>query len=174
MPDATTDVAASLSAILAEHGAGLRRVVATYARDASTRADVFQEVCLALCRALPSFRHECSARTFAFRVAHNVALAAVTRRRAEDACTERPDDLDALPDGRVDPERALDETRRRERFYDALRALPLSLRQPLSLALEGLRHDEIAQVLGISANNVTVRIHRAREALRARLGETNR
>ncbi len=165
------DSALQLTSVLSRHGPALRRVVATYARDAATRADVYQEVCLALCRALPGYRGECSERTFAFRIAHNVALAAVTRGRAQEARTARPDDLDALPHDAPDPERALDASQRRERLYDAIRELPLSLRQPLSLALEGMSHEEVAQVLGIAANNVSVRIHRAREALRTSLGE---
>ena len=39
-------------------------------------------------------------------------------------------------------------------------------------ALELLSHEEIGAVLGITSNNVTVRLHRARAALRELLGET--
>ncbi len=39
------------------------------------------------------------------------------------------------------------------------------------LALEGLDHDESARVLGISAGNVAVRLHRAKTRLKAALGE---
>jgi RNA polymerase sigma-70 factor (ECF subfamily) len=44
--------------------------------------------------------------------------------------------------------------------------LPLGQREILALALEGLPHAEIAAVVGITPENVAVRLGRAREALR--------
>ena len=58
----------------------------------------------------------------------------------------------------------------RGRLFEAIRALPVSHRQVITLALEDLPHDEIAAVLGISVNNVNVRLSRARDALRAQMG----
>lgn len=57
-------------------------------------------------------------------------------------------------------------TQRAEQFLRHLRDLPLGQREVLSLALEGLAHAEIAAIVGISAENVAVRLGRAREALR--------
>ena len=48
------------------------------------------------------------------------------------------------------------------------RELPLGSRQVLTLALEGLSHAEIGEVLGLSDNAVAVRLHRARAHLKAR------
>ena len=47
-----------------------------------------------------------------------------------------------------------------------MRTLPLGQRQVLTLALEGLSHGEIAEVVGITPENAAVRLGRAREALR--------
>ena len=51
-----------------------------------------------------------------------------------------------------------------------MRSLPLGARQVLVLTLEGLTHAEIAEVLGLAENVVSVRLNRARAALRVRLG----
>lgn len=51
----------------------------------------------------------------------------------------------------------------------AVAALPLGLRQVMTLTLEGFAPLEIAAVLGITENNVAVRANRARERLRAAL-----
>lgn len=161
-----------LAAVLHQHGDALRRVAAAYARAADQRADLYQEIALALCRALAQFRGECGLRSFVLRVAHNVALGAALRRRAHDAPLDPDDALDALPAALPDPEGALDDARRRARFEAALLALPLAHRQVLTLGLEGLSHDEIAEVLGTNANAVGVRLHRARNAMRALLGDT--
>ena len=48
---------------------------------------------------------------------------------------------------------------------------PLSLRQAVTLALEGFSHAEIADALGITANSVGVRLNRAKAALKSALGE---
>ena len=53
-----------------------------------------------------------------------------------------------------------------------MRRLPLTQRQAVTLCLEGLLHNEIAQVLGISENNVAVRLTRARAELARLIGES--
>ena len=57
------------------------------------------------------------------------------------------------------------------RLQDAVRRLPLSQRQAVTLALEGFSHAEIADALGITANSVGVRLNRAKAALKSVLGE---
>jgi len=69
------------------------------------------------------------------------------------------------PDGHAELEE------RRVRLQDAVRRLPLSQRQAVTLALEGFSHAEIADALGITANSVGVRLNRAKAALKSVLGE---
>ena len=54
----------------------------------------------------------------------------------------------------------------------AVAALPLTLRQTVTLMLEGLTPREIGDVLGITENNANVRLARARQALRELMKET--
>ena len=155
-----------LARILQDHGAALARAAAAYTRSDAERKDLLQEIALALFRALPSFRGECSERAFVLRVAHNQGITFSTRRKpaAEDLDDETPSSA-------PDPERALERKQRADRLHRAIRALPLGHRQAVTLLLEDLSHEEIAAVLGISVTNVAVRLHRARTALRAALGE---
>ena len=48
----------------------------------------------------------------------------------------------------------------------AVHSLPLLYRQVVTLRLEGMEYDEMAQVLGISESNVGTRLSRARQMLR--------
>ena len=57
------------------------------------------------------------------------------------------------------------------RLQGVVRNLPLPLRQVMVLAFEGLSNDDMASVLGLSAGNVGVRLHRAKALLKAALGE---
>ena len=154
--------------ILREHGSALRRAAAAYERDGARREDLFQEICLAVWKALPHFRGEASVRTFLFRIAHNRGLTHRARRGPALG------DLDAaahVADPRPGPESEAAARERRTRLHDAVLSLAMPARQVLTLALEGLSQKEIREVLGISENLVAVRLSRARASLRAILAE---
>jgi RNA polymerase sigma-70 factor, ECF subfamily len=155
--------------ILVEFGPALRRVASSYEANAAGREDLFQEIALALWRALPGFRGDCSMRTFVFRIAHNRALTHVWRRGA---ATLDVVAAEHVIDTAASPETQAARRQQRERLDDAIRGLPVVHRQTLMLALEDLSHAEIASVLGISENAVAVRLTRARQALRETLGVT--
>jgi RNA polymerase sigma-70 factor (ECF subfamily) len=57
------------------------------------------------------------------------------------------------------------------RLLTVIQSLPVTHRQLIVLMLEGLSHAQIAEVLGISENNVAVRLNRARKMLKDVLGE---
>jgi RNA polymerase sigma-70 factor (ECF subfamily) len=147
--------------LLAENGAALARLAASYTNTAADRDDLVQEIALSIWRGLPHFRGECSERTFLFRIAHNRAVTHLTRRRPQ-ATAEVVD----IPDSRPNPEAGLAREQQGERLRNAVRALPLLYRQVVTLMLEGMEYGEIAQVLGISEGNVGARLSRARQMLR--------
>ncbi|MEM7152272.1 MAG: sigma-70 family RNA polymerase sigma factor [Myxococcota bacterium] len=149
--------------LLREHGRGLTQVVGSYARRAEDREDLVQDLALALWNALPNYRVEASLKVFAYRIATNLAISHLRRRRR--VVPER-ETVDEAPS----PEAALDEADRRRALRGAIDALPLSLRQVVVLRLEGLRYVEIGDVLGISEKNVSVRLTRARQHLRDHIG----
>ncbi|HWM91555.1 MAG TPA: sigma-70 family RNA polymerase sigma factor [Thermoanaerobaculia bacterium] len=153
--------------ILREHGPALRRVAAIYEADPARREDLFQDVCLALWQALPRFRGDCSERTFAFRIAHNRGLSHGWKARGTMIPgTAALEEAEEIADHRHDPESELYERDRRERLREAVRRLPPVARQVVALSLEGLSHREIGEVLGLTENNVAVRLTRARKLLR--------
>ena len=154
--------------VIGEHGPALWRVIASYAPPGAERDDLAQDVLVAVWQALPRFRKESSPRSFVLRIAHNRCLSHVWRRaRQPRAQPEAPDVADARPG--ADEQLARNE--RAERFLRHLRTLPLGQREVLALALEGLSHAEIGGILRITAENVAVRLGRAREALRRSLDQ---
>jgi RNA polymerase sigma factor (sigma-70 family) len=158
---------ADAARVLAEFGAMLSRVAAMYAPPGAEREDLAQEMAMALVRALPRFRGESALRTYVYRIAHNCGIRRIARRRAAGAPLDEAEIAAPAPG----PEREVAARRDVERLASAVRTLPLGARQVLVLALEGLTHAEIGEVLGLAENVVSVRLHRARAALRARLGE---
>ena len=156
--------------LLEAHGASVRRVARVYARGPAEQADLEQDIALALYRALPAFRGDCSERTFVFRVAHNRGISHAETERPRARREALVDEAGTLPDPRPLADEALDQARRRAALWAAIGELPVGARSVLTLALEGLSHEEIADVLGSTANSVAVRLSRARAELSKLLG----
>ena len=103
--------------------------------------------------------------TYIYRIAHNCGVDHLRRRRERVA---DPEQVQELP-GAACPELGAAARQERERLAAALRRLPLSLRQPLLLRLEGQSYEQIGAILELSVTNVGVRLHRATRALRKEL-----
>ncbi|HEY3351718.1 MAG TPA: sigma-70 family RNA polymerase sigma factor [Polyangia bacterium] len=149
--------------VLREHGRALWRVIASYAPPGAERDDLAQDVLLAVWQALPRFRGEGSLRFFVLRIAHNRGLSHAWRRAKLPRAAPEPIDT---ADPRPGAEEQVATNERVERFFRHLRTLPLGQREVLALALEGLPHAEIGEIMGITRENVAVRLGRARETLR--------
>jgi RNA polymerase sigma-70 factor (ECF subfamily) len=150
--------------IFAEYGPAFVRLTACYEYRPDAREDLLQEILVAIWKALPSFRGDCSEKTFALRVAHNRCLTHVWRRGKS---LESKGALPEVPDPRKGPEALAIDNRRREALLAAICSLPVNYRQVIMLALEDLTPAEIGAVLGVTENNAGVRLNRARNALRA-------
>jgi RNA polymerase sigma factor (sigma-70 family) len=145
----------------------IRRIVAAHESNASTREDLVQDILCAVWRALPHFRAEGGLRNFIARIATNRAVTHVQRALKLPDPAELTGDLAAAEPGPEAHAIAVDE---KTRLLTALRALPIALREPALLALEGLTQQEIASVLGITPNAVAIRMTRARSELRKLIG----
>jgi RNA polymerase sigma-70 factor (ECF subfamily) len=169
MSDRARNREARLDAILAEYEGPLRRLASAYEKDAELQNDLIQEIRLALWRALPAFRGQSSERTFIYRVAHNRALTHVARRHPEQL--ELASALE-VPDVAPNPEQIAARRWQQAELQARVAALPLTLRQVVTLVLEGLSNAEIGQVLGITEGNAAVRLTRAKKHMR--IGEASR
>lgn len=140
----------------------LWRAVCGYELNHAVREELLQEVLLAIWDSLPRLREPELLRPFVLRIAHNLGASHVrseTRIPTPVPFDEKLHDV-AVPATDSDSART-------QWLFEALATLPLNLRQVLMLQLEGFDYDEIADMLGISAENVGVRLHRARKRLKA-------
>lgn len=147
----------------------LWRLANSYEADAGAREDLFQEIALALWRAIPGFRGEASERTWLYRIAHNTAISAMASRRRRQGREVELTDSAERPPAWEDPDRALLLKEKQERLMAAVRELPPIDRQLIVLHLEGLSYAEIEQVAGLSQSAVATRLSRIRDRLAARV-----
>jgi RNA polymerase sigma factor (sigma-70 family) len=148
----------------------IRRIALSHEANTALAEELVQEIWLALWRALPAFRGESALRTFVARIA---TYRAITHVRASARLPRAAELSEDIPAAGPDPEYQAIDQDQQARLVSAVRSLPLPLRQVALLTLEGLKPAEIAHVLGMTANAVAIRLSRAREALRRKLGEAS-
>jgi len=152
----------------AAYGAALGRLARAYEADPEKRADLLQEIHIALWRSLRRFNGKCSLRTWAFRIAHNVAASHVLRERRRNRVTqiglEELDDVFGAPDSL----QAVTEHQALARLTELIRQLLPIDRQVILSYLEGMDADAISELTGLSAPNVATKVHRIKEILRKR------
>lgn len=153
----------TLDRILRDHAGLAHRLAASYESDPEVARDLAQEILVAVWRAWPAFRHQCSERTYVARIAHYRIASHVDRAVREPRYTELADDI---PSGALTPEEQVVQQDQRERLLAMVRTLPVAYREVALLLLEDFTPTEVAETLGISTNAVAVRGFRAREMLR--------
>jgi len=142
--------------LIAAYGPALKRLARAYCANPFDQQDLFQEIAMAVWSGLERFRGEASVRTWIYRIAHNVALSFRSKQRRVEA-REQP--IEEHPTGA-----GADHDQRRE-LLEMVRRLPPVDRQVVLLHLEGLTGAEIAEVTGLTASNVGVRLMRARQKM---------
>ena len=156
--------------ILDAHADAAWRIAGAYTGSRADREDLYQDMLLHAWRALPRFRGEASERTWLTRVALNVALGTV-RKRKHRATVDDPAALDSTKSTTLTPLDAADRSDALARLDAALHALPEIDRALVLLVLDERTHAEIAGILGLRVGTVAVRFHRAKAKLSTLLAD---
>lgn len=145
----------------------IKRIASTHEIDSQLVEELVQDMLFAVWKALPSFRGNAPLRAFVARIATNRAVTHIRQALRRGQTVELSLDIPASESGPEEQVIALDE---QSRLLGAVRLLPLAYRQVALLILEGFTPVEVADVLGISANAVSIRMSRAKDLLRERIG----
>ena len=136
----------------------LMRMCIIWLRDASLAEDAVQEAFLRAYRALPSFRGECSEKSWLFRIAVNVCRN--MKRYWWFRFVDRSVEIHRLPEASV-PFIPGDDA-----LVQAITTLPLRQREVVLLYnYQNMTMAEIAQILNITPSSVSRRLDAARKAL---------
>ena len=154
------------------HVPALRRLAWSYTQDPNEREDLFQEIAVALWKALPNFRGHSSERTYVYRVAHNTALRFVMSHRQVAAREHGPVEREIEPISGDNPERDAIRKQRLQQLSSAVQKLPVLDRQIALLHLEGLSTAEVVEVTGFTEGMVGMRLSRLRRRLAEELKAT--
>jgi RNA polymerase sigma-70 factor (ECF subfamily) len=137
---------------------------------AEDAADITQETYLRAFRSLDSFRGDAQFTTWLYRITANCASSHLRRWRRHRQEPLHEDHLVVDLRGEADPEMSAAAADLRRRLEDAVEQLPPKLRAVVVLRdVYELPHEAVAEELGISSGATKVRLHRARNRLRAEL-----
>jgi len=156
----------SLQRMLRAYAPMCHRLASSHEANPEVARDLAQDILVAVWRAWPAFRQQCSERTYVARIAQYRIATHVGRAVREPRLAPLSDDLVA---GEPTPEDHAIRNDERAFLTAHVRLLPISLREVAILLLEGFSPAEIADTLGLTANAVSIRGLRARELLRASL-----
>ena len=131
--------------------------------------DITQEVFISVYEKLYQFDTSKRFSPWLYRIATNASISALRRKKKvvmlnfDETYAQSPDPAP----NEFDPEYAYERQELREEILQAIAELPESYRVVIALRYQSdLNNQEIAEILGVSKENVEVKVHRARKALR--------
>jgi len=160
-----------------QHYSRVRKFVLALVKDEWAADDIIQETFLKVQENVESLRDPAKLSSWIFRIAHNLCQDHFRRlkksRKEENIDQEETGDLhEALIQKGLGIQKELEQRQMGECVQNQINLLPDSLRTVLVLFdIMEFSHQESADVLGITIENVKVRLHRARKKLKSILEE---
>lgn len=154
--------------VFSQYGALLSRVANSYEANYALQQELLQEIAIAVWQGLARFKGDSSVKTYILRIAHNRAVTHVASqvKRVDTHHYDEATEQNTLTSSESQsPELVSSQQQSISRLLQAVRALPLQPRQVLTLSLEGLSYDEIAEVCGLTRNHVGVILKRAKQTI---------
>lgn len=146
---------------LAQHQNIVHKVCNLYMNDVQDRKDLFQEIVLGAWKGFANFRGDAKFSTWLYRVALNIAITFYRKEKKQLAVSAYSDQYN---DAFHDSEPAEDEQlAAMHRAIGDLSAIDKGL---VMLYLEDYQYSEIGEIMGISANNVAVKMNRIKIKLK--------
>lgn len=152
----------------------LRRLVGGQDAD-----DLTQDVFVKVSQALDTFRGDAMVSTWIYRIATNAALDRLRSRSFQGSVSDSPtgNDEEEVVDKDLwtgEKKLSLESALIRKEMNDCIRGivenLPVNYRTVIVLSeWEGLKNNEITEILGLSLDTVKIRLHRARARLKKEL-----
>ncbi len=151
-------------ALMAEHQGVIHKICRLYRDSREDREDLFQEITFQLWKSFPSFKGNSLISTWLYRIALNTAIASYRK--------EKPtiDYVETLPEFAEEPQNE-ELILRQERLFTAMKQLSESEKAIIALYLDDLSYLQIAEILGISENNVGVKINRIKTKIQQLLAK---
>lgn len=145
-----------------QHSGILYKILYLYVDDTEDQNDLLQEIQLQAWKSRNSFRGESRFSTWLYRVALNTVLTFQKKNRLV------TDSLDKVRDQAAGSNERSEQS---DLLLRAIRQLNDVDKAIITLHLEDYGNREIAEITGLSKNNVGVKLHRIKEALKEKINQ---
>jgi RNA polymerase sigma-70 factor (ECF subfamily) len=151
--------------LVEENQPRIARLCRVYAWNAADQEDLAQEIMAQVWRALPTLREPAHANTWLYRIALNTAISFGRKQKSRWRAAEANEaQVRQWTENR--PALAASESSPRlESLYEAMDRLDKIEKALITLYLEDLSYDAMAEVMGLSASHVGVMLHRTKKKL---------
>ena len=146
------------SRIVREHKSTIYTVCYMFSKDKQEVDDLFQEVLVKLWQGYDSFQGKSDLRTWIYRVSLNTCIS-IDRKKKRRKTQPLLEGIDLFDKNDAD-------NRQTDILHERIGRLQPFDRAIVLLWLENMSYDEIAQIVGISVKNVSVKLYRIKEQLK--------
>lgn len=142
-----------------DHQKIIYKVCRMYRDSKEDQEDLYQEIVYQLWKSFPSFKNESKVSSWLYRIALNTSMAIYRKSKPIiDYYEEFPEHIHPSGEAVV--------SENEDRLFAALRLLNDSEKAVISLYLEDFNYQEIAEITGLSENNIGVRLNRIKSKLK--------
>ena len=145
--------------LVREHKSTIYTVCYMFSRDEDEVNDLFQETLINMWKGIDGFREESKISTWIYRVALNTCLLQERKKKKEAAKVPLTMNVNFFEDSDADSMQV-------RQLHQRIGRLGLVDRALVMMWLEGMSYDEIGSVMGISPQNVGVKLFRIKEQLK--------
>jgi RNA polymerase sigma-70 factor, ECF subfamily len=147
--------------ILKEHNGIIWKICRMYHQDVDDQKDLYQEIVLQLWKTLPGFRGDSKISTWIYRVALNMAISGFRKSKRQPYHDRIDEKTTKIAEKRDEEKQDLI-----KQMYWAIDRLSAVEKAMILLYLDERPYVEIAEIMGITQNNLRVKMNRTREKLR--------
>lgn len=141
--------------LIQKHKHIIHKVINIYIDDPEDRKDLSQEILLQAWQSFSRFKAQSTFSTWLYRVALNTVFNFQKREKRKVSIGEKPAVPTPSSKGQTD----------QELLYMEIKRLEILDRALITLHLDGYKNPEIAEMLGLTTNHVSVKIHRIKDRI---------
>lgn len=145
--------------LIQQHSGLLGKMIKLYSNSSEDAKDLQQEILLQWWKSLKHFKSQASLTTYWYKVALNVALNFIKKQTKAKTIRLEKEDLLSQTQEKSD----------HEYLYLIVKSLPVIDKTLITLHFDGYKNEEIAAIMGISKNNLAVKLHRIKESIANKL-----
>ncbi len=143
------------------HQGIIHRICKIYGTTNEDRQDLFQEILYHLWKSYPTFKRESAFSTWMYRIALNTAITGLRKLKRRPELIE----IDEKVNNAILASEESEGADNLELLYGAIRKLNQVERALVMLYLDDLSYKDMSEVLGLSENNVGVKLNRIKAKL---------